>query len=394
MGSAHATPQTDADALQAPRQILGTRDAIRAALAGFGGNVAVMIAREPDWMVARGLLLPPEEGDSPRTVTLQVPGNAMDASWFNAPVFVHIDRTEGVWSFRSVVRNVIDGVVTADQPAELRPFPPPWPGVERRAVSPAGEEATPFRRVAFQEHTDPATQKIFQSVTGADLQLRSHSLGTRINHEGRMAGLIAMLVREETLALTVAGHCTVHPVRFKRVGRPDGKWGLCAFFLSTPPPGLRTGTGVFITGVVGTEIYTMRVVVEAVGGEKLVLVSDPKAIYRYQRRAACRYRLLRGDVGVEVATEHGQTGEYDVADISLTGLGLIYRKGYLPAPPEVITMRLTIADLQSLDLQGQCACRLGGEGDEPVKLGVQLVDVDPRRLRIIGRLIQKLGQPV
>jgi len=132
-----------------------------------------------------------------------------------------------------------------------------------------------------------------------------------------------------------------------------------------------------------------------VAGERLVVLTAPKAIYRYQRRAARRYRLLRGDVRVELIDADGRTGEYALLDISLTGMGVEHRRGHVPSAPEAVSIRLSIGDLQSLALRGQCAGRSRGGGDAaPCKVGLQFIDLGPRQLRAIGRLIQKLGRPV
>ncbi len=366
-----------------------------AALTDARPPIIVSVQRETDWIVVRGELHL-ADGRSPldvlRTARLHPSGDHFDESeWSGTPLHLTYMRAGTPHTFRWVTRGRDDdGSLRLDPPTELLLREAPAPGAGQRAILDTSQAPRGgFVMLGQKPVGDRAAAAAFDLLKGADLRGRARR-GQLTNQPRQMAAILAGLMNNASLLLSVGTDHGVYAATLSRDKSSVGAAAVRVGFSGKRRPNVERGHILHLSGMVDGRMCTLRLVADRVDGSEVVC-HEPEEATRYQRRASPRYRLQHPQLAISLVDERGASHEVkQLQDFGVGGLGVV-----LGADPGVevgdsMEARLALSETHGITLPCRVASRATAFG--PVRLGLQFVGLSANQLRIVERLIQKLGQ--
>lgn len=384
------------DEARSPSRHLTGYAAIADHLRELSEVVSVSVQRENDWVVLRGLMVVGRSDEASEVVgrlVIRLEDDDIDDDWADVPIFVsYLDQ--GEWfTMRSVVRSRSDAGLAIDAPSELANRAPPTPGGGLRAIEP--ESAPSGERVYVvletEEVADRATDAVYATLKGADLRGRTRR-GQMTNHPGQLAVIISRLEAEAGLLLSVGDDHSVYAVSMARSLIGQARPALVITFDGKRRPEVERGHVLHLTGMVAGRLCTMRLVVEEIDASGLVC-PEPDSVVRYQRRSNPRFRILDKQLNMTIVDEDGERWPVKkVSDLSAGGIGVIP----VEAPAMVVNDRATFAISMRADHEVSFPVRVASVDStfSPVRMGMQFLDLSANQMRMLDRVIHKLGRAV
>lgn len=142
--------------------------------------------------------------------------------------------------------------------------------------------------------------------------------------------------------------------------------------------------------MVDGHMCTMQATVRRIDGDT-VFVSEPTELYRYQRRRMGRATVVHTEIPFYLEKDGESLGRiFRVEDISLGGLGVLVAGEVPLATGEVVAVLLALTEDRAIDLPARCVFRVAsGLGFD--RCGLQFMNLDAHRLRVVDRLVRRLG---
>ncbi len=384
------------EAARSPSGNLSGYAAVADHLVASGDELLVSVHRETDWVVLRGTLVLGGGEDAVERVhgmVLRVTDDDLDDTWEDIPVFISYLAGGETFRLRTVVRTSAELGLTVDAPSELVHSAPPTPGGGLRAVPQS--EVEPGDRVykvlETVEIIDRATNAVYSTLKGADLRGRTRR-GAMTNHPGQLAVIISRLANEAGLLLSVGDDHSVYAVTLERTLMGQALPALAISFDSDRRPRVERGHVLHLTGMVSGRLCTMRLVAEEVEDGR-IQCQEPDSVVRYQRRSNARFRILHQHLEMALVDEAGDVWPVKkVCDLSAGGIGVVPAD----APPlrlhDPVSLRISLRARHEVTFAARVAS--SDTTFAPVRLGLQFVDLSANQLRMIDRMIQKLGRVV
>ena len=376
-----------------------TEDRVAAAPAQIAAHLGEVVPstfatlmREDDWLVARVILVVPAEvAPAQRAASLEgrVETGLLDDRWAGATAWVGYVLAGREFTWRTVVRSVVQDVVALDPPVEVRTMSLPQPG--SRLEAEGGAEAVPTGEHALlgvSRVVDAQTDQAFARVAGADLKLRT-GRGHRINHKVTLRQLLTDLIGAPGLLCTAAGDDRMHSPQLGRCLPAQRR--IVLTFAEGEAPDARVGGDVYLTGLHGGHLYTLKSQVEAQGGDSLTLL-EPVEVFRYQRRATPRVEVPPGWLEARLVDKsEAEFVAYQVNDISLGGVGLSLAPDLGVAAGQGFRLKIMRRSSPPLEFPVLVAAARRAD-DHRLRVGLQFVGLDGKQLRILDRLISKIAR--
>lgn len=377
---------------------LGTTAAIARHLGWLPLPLPVTLLRENDRHALEtrmaALTIEPE-GERPAALVVTLAGAGLDAAWRGAPCFVGYVLSGRPFSFRTVVR-VIDGrTVRLDPPFEIRRVGIPRDDARRLAVEVDEDLDSPFVRLVVSARP-PAPAEGAGSPPSMDDLHRRHG-GRPINHPGQIEWVLHRLAGQERLSLSVPGDQEVYAVTMEvdPSRGPGTDLTVRVLFVNRRPAALPTGRSgarpVHLAGVVEGSLYTAPLPVHDVfPGRTGFRALRPAVIYRFTQRALPRFRVRHPGLRAVVLDADGTEWEaLRLSDLSLGGAGVVAQPETTVAVGDPVSLGLRLHG-RLVRLPGRCISASAGDGG--VRLGIQFADLTAAQLRLIDRLLQRVGQ--
>jgi len=372
---------------QPEREYLGGRHEVATHMLALGSRVAVSVVAEPDWEVVHGYLQVPLDplAEEVEPLLVDVAEDVCDARWARRSVIVQYAAGGRLYSFRSVVRAVGHGGMVLDSPSEisLRGAPPK----QGRARANGATDGRGFRLVGLVRSDRDAATRL---IAGGALHTQVVQRAAKINNLRKVNEVIGELAMQPSVALTVEGTTILHPVRVNKISLRNGYRCLGLTPQGPLPAQMRLKLPVWLTAMVGGHMCSMQGLVRRIDGDML-FVSEPTEVYRYQRRRMGRVTVVHTDIPFFLERRGEALGRiFRVEDLSLGGMGALI-PGELPLEPgSQVDILLALTEDRAVELPARCVFRVAsGLGFD--RAGFQFVNLDAQRLRVVDRLIRRLG---